>query len=255
MDSRNLRARRVSPILPPTLPEPLHSTRCRQSAFDAQSLPMRRAAGSTLQLSGRFPVWLPVLLFALVAVATIGLAALDVPIAATIARTRVLDAFVDFLELITLKNVSEFIVPMLLLVCGGALWALGQPRQARAAIYVGLVPLIAYLASDLSKPLFGRLRPFETVQRHLADTWFAGGNSFPSGHVAFFAGLAVPVVLLFPRAWPLLFVPILVAAQRLLAADHYLSDVTASFALAVLVAIVLGPMLPGQPNTPQGGRN
>jgi membrane-associated phospholipid phosphatase len=108
---------------------------------------------------------------------------------------------------------------------------------------LGLVPLIAYVVSDLSKPQFGRLRPLEAIERGVADAWLVSGNSFPSGHVAFFAGLIVPIVLLYPRTWPLLAVPILVATQRIIATDHYVSDVVASFGLVLLTAIVLLPIV------------
>lgn len=120
---------------------------------------------------------------------------------------------------------------------------LGRTYHARASLYLGLVPLIAYFASDLSKPLFGRLRPLEALDRGLTDTWFASGNSFPSGHTAFFAGLIVPVVVLHPRTWPLLAIPLVVATQRVLATDHYLSDVSVSFGLALGVAALLKPIV------------
>jgi membrane-associated phospholipid phosphatase len=106
-------------------------------------------------------------------------------------------------------------------------------------LYVGLVQLGAYLAADLAKPQFGRLRPLEALERGGADIWFVGANSFPSGHVAFFAGLIVPVVVLSPRMWPLLVIPFVVAAQRISSADHYLSDAGMSLGLAVLAAWAL----------------
>jgi membrane-associated phospholipid phosphatase len=184
-----------------------------------------------------------VLLFVFLAVLAAGLVGFDLALAKALTRSRSLDPLVGFLEQVTLKNSSEFILPLLLILSGGSLWAFGRPSKGRAAVYVGLVQLIAYVGSDLSKPLFGRLRPFEMTERGLADTWFVGGNSFPSGHVAYFAGLIVPIVMLFPRTWPLLAVPTLVAAQRVLATDHYISDVAASFGWALITAMVLSPIL------------
>jgi membrane-associated phospholipid phosphatase len=88
------------------------------------------------------------------------------------------------------------------------------------------------------------------AQSSLADTWFASGNSFPSGHVAFFAGLTLPIVALYPRLWVLLAVPLLVATQRVLAADHYLSDVTASFGIAVATTALLLRFASSAPSMP-----
>jgi membrane-associated phospholipid phosphatase len=136
-------------------------------------------------------------------------------------------------------------------VIGGAAWIFRGGRVGRAILYVGVVQLIAYLAADLSKPQFGRLRPFEAFDAGGADVWFVGANSFPSGHVAYFAGLVVPIVMLSPRAWLLLLVPIVVAAQRILSADHYLCDACGSIVLAVLVAWALRP-LAGTANAASG---
>jgi membrane-associated phospholipid phosphatase len=102
-------------------------------------------------------------------------------------------------------------------------------------LYVGLVALLAYAIADLSKPFFGRARPSEVVPG--VDLWFLSGHAFPSGHVAFYAGLFLPLVLLFPRLSPLWMAPpLIVAAARVMEHDHYLSDVSASLALAATLA-------------------
>ncbi len=66
--------------------------------------------------------------------------------------------------------------------------------------------------------------------------WFAGGNSFPSGHNAFFWGLFLPLIYLFPR-WriPLLIVPLFIAFARIDENYHFLSDVLGAIAIAALV--------------------
>ena len=154
----------------------------------------------------------------------------------------VLDRLLELLDLITGKALSSLLLPLVLVAAGAAVWAAKRPRAGRPIAYVGAVQLCTYLASDLSKPLFGRLRPFEAAERGGIDTWFAGGNSFPSGHEAFYAGLVVPLVMRFPRWWPLLAVPALVALQRVSSHAHYWSDVGASFAVAVLLALLLRPI-------------
>lgn len=178
------------------------------------------------------------LVLALIAAGAVagGLLGLDAVVARSASPVDALDALVRFLEIVTLKRWSEFLLPLLLALAGAAIWAIGRQVLGRALIYVGVVQLSTYLASDLSKPQFGRLRPFEAAQNGGADSWFVGANSFPSGHVAFFAGLIVPMIILAPRAWPLVAIPIFVAAERVLAGDHYLSDVGASFLLALIVS-------------------
>jgi membrane-associated phospholipid phosphatase len=74
----------------------------------------------------------------------------------------------------------------------------------------------------------------------LQDVWFVGANAFPSGHTAFYAGLFFPLLLLLPRAALLWIVPpFFIAMARVIAHDHYLSDVSASLALAAFLAIFL----------------
>ena len=147
-------------------------------------------------------------------------------------------------EIVTAKSWSEFILPGALTLIGGALLAAKRAVAGRAFLYVALVQLLAYLASDLSKPQFGRLRPYEALAEGGADRWFVGANSFPSGHVAFFAGFVVPLIVLVPRSWPLIVVPLMVVLQRVLSADHYLSDVGAAFLIVGVAARLLLPIAP-----------
>ena len=143
------------------------------------------------------------------------------------------------LDLIALKEISTFLLGFLLLCVAAVTVAIRRTRPTGwVLLYIGAVQFASTVIADLSKPLFGRLRPFEAAQQAGADTWFVGANSFPSGHTAFYAGLFLPLMLIFPRAfwlWPL---PVLfIAAARVAEHDHYLSDVTASIALAALLAI------------------
>jgi len=97
------------------------------------------------------------------------------------------------------------------------------------------------------KDVFGRQRPYELFAHgDWSQAWFAGGNSFPSGHVSYFWGLFMPLMYLFPR-WrvPLLLVPLFIALARIDTSFHFLSDVLASIALAALVTL-LAAMLCGR---------
>jgi len=88
------------------------------------------------------------------------------------------------------------------LVVIGALWLLARRTNytARALIFTGLVQIGTIEASSLLKGVFGRLRPFQLLERgDWSHIWFAGGTSFPSGHVAFFGGLFLPLAYLYPK--------------------------------------------------------
>lgn len=190
-------------------------------------------------------LWVAAALFALLA--TAGLLGLDGTIArwtAGGAGGSLWDWGTRWLDLLTLKEVSNFLLGALLLAAAGALLAFRRTRRLGwPLLYLALVQAIATVAADLSKPPFGRLRPFEAAAAGGVDTWFVGANSFPSGHVAFYAGLFLPLAVLLPR-WTLLWAipPLFVAAARVLEHDHYLSDVAASLALAAALAAALSPL-------------
>jgi len=183
-------------------------------------------------------LWLAAALFALVAI--IGLLGLDGMVARATAggaAGSLWDYGTRWLDFLTLKGISNFLLGAVLLVAAGLLLALRRTRRlGRPLLYLALVQAIATVAADLSKPWFGRPRPFEAA----AGTWFAGGNSFPSGHVAFYAGLFLPLTLLVPR-WTALWIvpPLFVATARVLEHDHYPSDVAVSLALASALAAAL----------------
>ncbi|HEX8534327.1 MAG TPA: phosphatase PAP2 family protein [Allosphingosinicella sp.] len=142
----------------------------------------------------------------------------------------------QLLDLVALKKISNFLLGPILLLAGGALLLLRTTRRnGWMLLYVGAVQFTTTVVADLAKPLIGRLRPEEAIAG--ADKWLAAGNSFPSGHTAFYAGLFFPLMLIAPR-WTFLWAipPLFIAAARVLEHDHYLSDVSASLALAALVA-------------------
>jgi membrane-associated phospholipid phosphatase len=146
------------------------------------------------------------------------------------------------LDLLALKEISNFLLGFMLLVAAGTLLAGRRThRTGWSLLYLGLVQFVATTIADLAKPVFGRLRPFEASA---GDVWFVGANSFPSGHTAFYAGLFFPLIFLLPRAaWLWVLLPLFVAALRVLQHDHYLSDVAASLALAAALAAALSPLV------------
>jgi len=96
-----------------------------------------------------------------------------------------------------------------------------------------------YLTGQL-KDLTGRLRPTEWLARGGDATFFRDGVAFPSGHVALFAGLAIPIAILLPRARPVLAAVVFIAAARVAVNAHFVSDTLAAAALVALIAWAVG---------------
>ena len=179
---------------------------------------------------------------ALTAVA--GILGLDAVAAGRTAARSAIEAplgmLVEAFDLIALKGISSFLLSFALIAAAGVLLALKR-RGGWTLFYIGLVQFLSTTIADLAKPPFGRLRPHEAMPDGVGvDRWFAGGQSFPSGHTAFYFGLFVPLIILWPRFTALwLVVPSIVATQRIVAHDHYLSDVAASVAVATLLGVAL----------------
>jgi membrane-associated phospholipid phosphatase len=135
------------------------------------------------------------------------------------------------------------------------LWAWSRRPEAAAAkerfVAWGLVPgfiflavLTSGLAADIIKILLGRTRPklfFADEAFGLTGLSFRADHwSFPSGHVANVAGLAMALSLLWPRhvvAYWLLVA--LIALSRIATTQHFLSDTIGAAYLAALVTAYL----------------
>jgi membrane-associated phospholipid phosphatase len=170
------------------------------------------------------------------------------------ALDRAWNGALGLLDLASGKEIGAFLLGTAVIVAAVIRSALKRrPVWSGRLFYVGAVQLACTAAADFAKAPFGRLRPFQALaETGGSDRWFMGPDygSFPSGHVAFYTGLFLPLALLFPRwAAPLLAVPILVAAQRIVSHDHYASDVGASILLAAAVAAALWKWL--APDTPE----
>jgi membrane-associated phospholipid phosphatase len=187
--------------------------------------------------------WWAALAFALIAAA--GLLGLDATVlrwtAALPDDNTLWDRGTDLLDLVTLKALSTFLLGTVLIAAAGLLLAIRATRAAGwLVLYVGAVQLATATFADLAKPPFGRLRPFQAGG---IDTWYAGSDSFPSGHAASYAGLFFPLMLLFPRLTPLWAIPTLfIALARIFDHVHYLSDVSASLALAAGLTAAFAPL-------------
>jgi membrane-associated phospholipid phosphatase len=136
--------------------------------------------------------------------------------------------------------------PPIVLVAGVllALAVVRWRRHARAWMYVAIVYLLTRNLMGWSKTLTGRYRPSQWVLiggstfGHVGD-----GVAFPSGHVTVFGGLVLPIVMIEPRARPLLALIPFVMIARVAVLAHFVSDVLAGLALTSLVAWAFAPLL------------
>ena len=133
---------------------------------------------------------------------------------------------------------------ILLIVLAVVAAALTQPRRVLAVF--GRVMTSALLAWGLLEAiysLYDRARPEETVaagEISLHGHSWAHLNSFPSGHMAITAALAVAVALAFPRLRTALWVYVgAVAFTRVLFGAHFPLDVLAGTALGTASALVV----------------
>jgi membrane-associated phospholipid phosphatase len=146
------------------------------------------------------------------------------------------------LDTVTAKEASKFLLGSVLIGGAATLFVAARTRPvARGVLFVGLVQVLSTLLAGVSKNLFGRLRPFEVLQSgDWSHAWFAGGNSFPSGHAGFYFGLFLPLAWLLPRwRWPLVVIPWFIAVARVDANHHFISDVGVSIAMAALLTLAL----------------
>lgn len=110
-------------------------------------------------------------------------------------------------------------------------------RFAPAWMFLAATHMLSRIAMVQLKEATSRLRPHEWLKQG-GDTFFRddSGFAFPSGHVVSFASVAIPLVVLFPRARPLLLLVVAyVIAARIVSDAHWLSDTLAGVSLVCLV--------------------
>jgi MFS transporter, DHA1 family, tetracycline resistance protein len=133
---------------------------------------------------------------------------------------------------------------ILLIVLAVVAAALTQPRRVLTVFgRVMTSALLAWALLEAIYSLYDRARPEETVaagEISLHGHSWAHLNSFPSGHMAITAALAVAVALAFPRLRAALWVYVAaVAFTRVLFGAHFPFDVLAGTALGTASALLV----------------
>ena len=132
---------------------------------------------------------------------------------------------------------------LLVLACIAASFRSPAFLHARPVLLVVLYSFsAATLAATLLKELLGRARPIADLAGQLNVASRHGSPSFPSGHAAQSLALALPIVLIVPSSsaalrlvkLALLLVASLVGYSRIVKGAHYLGDVLAGAALALV---------------------
>jgi membrane-associated phospholipid phosphatase len=132
--------------------------------------------------------------------------------------------------------------------------AILDARGPWAARLPAATSIAAGVVANLAKLLVARVRPREldwnSPDLHTWMSWLplwhpqrlgrplsSGWMSFPSGHAATAAGLAIGLACLYPRGrWWFACLAVLAGIQRMVAEAHYLSDVLAGAALGCWAA-------------------
>jgi membrane-associated phospholipid phosphatase len=115
---------------------------------------------------------------------------------------------------------------------GGALWLGGEDRLGRTCWQTLDSSVFTAASVVVLKKVFGRERPSQTSD---PNEWFKGGQSFPSGEVAFQASFVTPIIAEYshdhPWVWGLEILPAYDAVARVNVQGHWQSDVLAGWAI------------------------
>jgi len=170
--------------------------------------------------------------------------AIDQPVArwiATFEPRAFWDRGIELLEWTVGLPFFKLFAPVVLVA--GMLVTMAVPRlrgQAPGWMLVAGTHLASRYLTNVVKDATGRLRPLAWIEQGGGDTFGAGGIAFPSGHVALFASIVIPLVVVAPRTRPLLAVVAFVMVARVAVDGHWISDTLGAITLVALVTWALG---------------
>jgi membrane-associated phospholipid phosphatase len=185
---------------------------------------------------------LPWIALALLVATLLAIALVDEPLARYLdehgnAWRPTWSAGLHVVEVATGLDVWKWLAGATLLALGCVAFAIPRFRAAAALWwFAGLAHLLSRILGNELKTLFGRLRPSQWVGAEGPTFFVDGGIALPSGHVAHFLGLVLPLAVVKPRLGvPLLVIPILVGWARVATNAHFLGDVLAGAAWTTFV--------------------
>jgi membrane-associated phospholipid phosphatase len=174
----------------------------------------------------------------LAAATALCIALVDQPVARAIAGAeRAVDPApaITALETATGFPISRWFAGVVLVAIAAIVHIVPRWRShSRVWLFVAASHLITRFLMGTAKTAFGRLRPREWLESGGGATFFEGGGGFPSGHVVHFGTLALALVIVRPRWWPVLAIPAFVGVARVVSNDHFASDVLGGAAFTVL---------------------
>lgn len=182
------------------------------------------------------------------ALTAISIVTIDRPLAKLLAgyeQSGLWDKGIEILEWALGLPFFRLFAPIVLVA--GMLVAMAVPRlraYAPAMMVVAGTHVITRFLTVRIKDATGRLRPHEWLKQGGDDTFFRdGGIAFPSGHVALFASILIPLAIVAPRTRPLLAIVAYVCVARILVNAHWVSDTLGAITLVTLVAWLLSVLV------------
>ncbi len=132
-----------------------------------------------------------------------------------------------------------------LAVCA-ILWFMPQYKRTAEAALVSLAST-GVIISLVLKPIFHRVRPYDSHEVLVPLIPHPKDLSFPSGHTGASFSCAVVFLLRLPAPVGLLFVILaaLIAFSRMYLGVHYLTDIAAGAGVGILCAICSSCLIPG----------
>ena len=194
------------------------------------------------------PAWLLVVAGVAAAVTIVAILWLDEPVARALAGNDLVPGLwahgLDVLEWAILLPVFSWAGEIALVAAMVASVSVRAWRgQAPAWMLLASTHLVSRIVTNWIKVGTGRLRP--TEWHGGATFWHATGVSFPSGHIALFASVAIPLAVVSPRLGrpiALVVVPFVMIA-RVVENAHFISDVTGGVALVAVVTWLMGAVI------------
>lgn len=193
------------------------------------------------------------LLSALLAVATLGSLLIDIPVSNFFCELQN-NGPGDLRKFVSLFEAFAHTAGVIVIVLAVAVL---DPMRRRAALRVAACAFGSGLVADFAKVLIGRTRPNELWANGLPESGWQtflglvpalqsetfseglrrGVQSFPSGHSAMAAGLAMGLAWLYPQGkWFFAFLAVMAMFQRIECGAHFPSDTLAGASLGVFFA-------------------